>query len=176
MDFGEVRQGREVHPELKTKGVPGRLPLAVRKIYMEQEQKFVRPNDPVLSQRASEVTRAEIDSPETKEAIERMLKVAYGEQKDSGKPLLVGLAAPQIGISKRIILVDVGARGKGEKDELGDLGVYIDPVVIKQSEEENEWYEGCFSTDRVCGIVSRPTKITIRALTRDGQVVEEEHE
>ncbi|MEK7188544.1 MAG: peptide deformylase [Patescibacteria group bacterium] len=134
---------------------------------------FVEPDDPVLVEIAEAIDISKISSPETQESIEEMLKVAYGEQIDRMKPLLVGLAAPQVGISKRIILVDVAAKGRGE---VGDLRVYINPEIVWKSEEENEWYEGCFSTSRVCGVVSRPTKIKIKAFTREGQPVEEEHE
>lgn len=136
------------------------------------KDQFVRPNDPILIQMAQEIEPENIISPETAEIIERMLSVAYGEQEDRNKPLLVGLAAPQIGISKRIILVDVAARGKGN---IGDLRVFINPEIIWSSEDKNEWYEGCFSTDRVCGIVSRPTSIKIRAYTRGGRLIEEEY-
>ncbi len=135
--------------------------------------KFVRPNDPVLIKIAEAIDPLKISSQVTRDSIEEMLNVAYGEQVDRSRPLLVGLAAPQIGIPKRIILVDVAARGRGE---VGDLRVYINPKIIWASEGQNEWYEGCFSTDRVCGIVSRPTKIKIKAFTREGQPVEEEHE
>lgn len=140
---------------------------------MKEMEKFVKPDDPILVRIAEAIDISKISSSETQEAIEEMLSVAYGEQVDRMKPLLVGLAAPQVGISKRIILVDVMARGKGE---VGDLRVYINPEIVWTSEEENEWYEGCFSTDRVCGIVSRPTKIKIKAFTREGQSVEEEHD
>lgn len=136
-------------------------------------EKFVRPDDPALIKVAEAIGPSKIASQETQESIEKMLDVAYGEQVDKDKPLLVGLAAPQIGISKRIILIDVAARGKGE---VGDLRVYINPEITWRSEEESEWYEGCFSTNRVCGIVSRPTKIKVKALTREGKLVEEEHE
>jgi peptide deformylase len=67
----------------------------------------------------------------------------------------------------------VKADGKGN---VGDLRIYINPKITWSSQEENEWYEGCFSTDRVCGIVSRPTKIKIKALTQKGKKVEEQHE
>lgn len=136
-------------------------------------KKFVKPDDPVLVRIAGAIDISKISSSETQKTIEEMLNVAYGEQVDRTKPLLVGLAAPQIGISKRIILIDVAARGRGE---VGDLRVYINPEIISVSEEKSEWYEGCFSTDRVCGIISRPTKIKIKAFTRQGQPVEEEHE
>src|SRR3989344_5610848 len=136
-------------------------------------EKFVKPNDPILVQKAEEIKPEEIKSSELEALIERMLNVAYGEQVDRNKPLLVGLAAPQIGISKRIILVDVAAGGKGN---VGDLRVYINPEIIWRSDDEIQWYEGCYSTDRVCGIVSRRNAIKLRALTREGESIEEDYE
>ena len=136
-------------------------------------EKFVKPNNPILLQRAEAIKPEEIKSPEIEASIKRMLDTAYDEQVDRNKPLLVGLAAPQIGISKRIILVDVAARGKGN---VGDLRVYINPEIIWKSDDEVEWYEGCYSTDRVCGIVSRPNAIKLKALTRGGQSIEENYE
>lgn len=133
---------------------------------------FVAPSDPILTKIALPFLSEEIGSEEINRHIEKMLKVAYGEQQDGGKPLLVGLAAPQIGISRRIILVDAIADGKGK---VGDLRLYINPEIIWASDEQNEWYEGCFSTSRVCGIVSRPTRIKIRAWTREGQQIEEDY-
>ncbi len=133
---------------------------------------FVQPNDPILMRVASPVDIANIQSKEIQADIAQMFEVAFGEQGDESKPLLVGLAAPQIGISKRIILVDVIAEGKGK---VGDLRLYINPEIIWSSEEKSEWYEGCFSTDRVCGIVSRPIKIKIKAYKQNGEMVEEEY-
>jgi peptide deformylase len=134
--------------------------------------RFMPPNSPILIQIARAIDPKDIGTPKVERQIEEMLAVAYGEQEEREKPILVGLAAPQIGISRRIILVDVIADGKGK---IGDLRLYINPEIIGQSEEQAEWYEGCFSTSRVCGIVSRPVKIKIRAYTRNGDSVEEEY-
>ncbi len=133
---------------------------------------FVAPNDPILNQTAKPIPPPQINSPATKKIVEKMLNVAYGEQTDRNRPLLVGLAAPQVGISKRIILVDVSADGQGK---IGKLKVFINPEITWQAEEESEWYEGCFSTDRVCGIVSRPVSIKIKAYNQDGQIVSGEY-
>lgn len=135
------------------------------------QEAFVKPSDPILVKTAEAIPPSEITS-QTTTAIERMLTIAYGEQENRQKPVLVGLAAPQIGISKRIILVDVAADGRGN---VGDLRVYLNPEIVWKSDEEEEWYEGCYSTDRVCGIVSRPKTVKIRAYTQDGSLVEEEH-
>ncbi len=138
-----------------------------------QKEGFAAPNDPILTKISENIPLKEIASPKTKQVIEKMLKFAYPQQGDRKKPVLVGLAAPQVMISKRIILVDVVADGHGK---VGDLRVYINPEIVWQSKKETEWYEGCFSTDSVCGVVSRPEKIKIKAYTPEGKMVEEYHE
>lgn len=136
-------------------------------------EKFVNPNDPILVRVAEKIEPDKINTTAIQNLIEKMLSVAFGEQTDRNKPLLVGLASPQIGISKRLILVDVAASGRGE---IGDLRVYINPEITWKSQEESEWYEGCYSTDRVCGIVSRPKAIRVKGFSRDGKPIEEEYE
>lgn len=129
---------------------------------------FVSPDDPVLVQVAEEIPTNKITSPETQATIEEMLQYAYPEQGDRKLPVLVGLAAPQVGISKRIILVDVKAEGHGV---VGDLRVFINPKITWESDEESDWYEGCYSTGPVCGIVSRPVSVRVEAFDRDGNPV-----
>lgn len=123
---------------------------------------FLKPSHPILRKVAKEVPISRISSKEMQSIISGMLKIAYGEQKDSKKPIMVGLAAPQIGISKRIILVDVSANGKGG---VGNLKVYINPEIIWNSKRKEEWYEGCYSIPGICGIVKRPNSVKIRAFT-----------
>ncbi|MBI2314670.1 peptide deformylase [Candidatus Daviesbacteria bacterium] len=123
---------------------------------------FLKPSDPILTKKAEEIPQDQIDSENTRESIKTMLDVAYGQQQDKKKPIMVGLAAPQIGISKRIILVDIKANGKGK---VGDLRIYINPKITWPSKEKEEWYEGCYSTGNICGIVSRPASIKIHAFT-----------
>jgi len=134
---------------------------------------FAAPDDPILLKTAESISVKDITSARTKRIIDKMLKFAFPEQSDRKKPILVGLAAPQVKISKRIILVDVMADGHGK---VGDLRIYINPVIIWKSIKETEWYEGCYSTNRVCGIVSRPAKIKIKAYTTEGKSVKETHE
>ncbi|KKQ73712.1 MAG: Peptide deformylase 1 [Candidatus Woesebacteria bacterium GW2011_GWB1_38_5b] len=138
-----------------------------------QRKGFAAPNDPVLVKTAEKIPVKAIASFKTKKIIEKMLAFAYPEQSDRKRPVLVGLAAPQVKLSKRIILVDVKADGYGK---VGDLRVYINPEITWKSKEQTEWYEGCFSTDRVCGIVSRPTKVKVKAYNPEGKVVTETHE
>ncbi|MHB1419295.1 MAG: peptide deformylase [Bacillota bacterium] len=70
----------------------------------------------------------------------------------------VGLAAPQIGISKRVIVVDV-------EDNLIEL---INPMVVEQEGEETE-IEGCLSVPGVQGEVNRAARVTVTGLNREGE-------
>ncbi len=68
-----------------------------------------------------------------------------------------GLAAPQVGILRRVCIVDVG-------DGVIEL---VNPVIIEQ-EGEQEGYEGCLSFPGKFGTVKRPMKVTVRAQDRNG--------
>ncbi|MGN1346991.1 MAG: peptide deformylase [Eubacteriales bacterium] len=69
-----------------------------------------------------------------------------------------GLAAPQVGILRRIVIVDTG-------DEIVEL---INPEIIAAEGEQQE-VEGCLSVPDVWGITNRPAKVTVRAMNRDGE-------
>ena len=73
----------------------------------------------------------------------------------------VGLAAPQVGVLRRVVVIDVG-------DGLIEL---INPEIIEFSGEQTG-QEGCLSCDDRRGIVTRPNKVTVRAMDRDGNVRE----
>lgn len=73
----------------------------------------------------------------------------------------VGLAAPQIGILKRICVIDIG-------EGLIEL---INPEIIETSGSIND-VEGCLSLPGKWGYVERPEKVTVRATNRNGEVYE----
>ena len=73
----------------------------------------------------------------------------------------VGLAAPQIGVSKRVIVIDVGS----------GLIEMINPEIIEQEGEAIE-DEACLSVPGVTGEVSRSAKVKVRGLNRNGEVQE----
>ncbi len=72
----------------------------------------------------------------------------------------VGLAAPQVGVLKRIIVIDVG-------DGLQEL---INPQIVSQSGEQCK-SEGCLSLPGVVGEVKRPERITVKAFNVKGQKI-----
>ncbi len=136
------------------------------------EIRFLLPNDPRLREVVAPVSKQELASPDLQKQIDEMLTVGYGNQGERTRPVLVGLAANQIGIMKRIILVDTGADGRGH---VSNLRVFINPEIIWRSPETSKWYEGCYSTSNVTGIVPRPRAIRIRATTPDGREIVEKH-
>lgn len=133
---------------------------------------FVDCEDPILDQVSRPLTLEEIHNPTMQHFFDAMIRFAKGEQSDQQKHVLVGLAAPQIGKSIRVILVDTKADGKGHVSE---LRLYINPEIVAVSQETESWYEGCFSTGHVKGIVDRPSRITVKALDRNGNALQEAH-
>ena len=76
----------------------------------------------------------------------------------------VGLAAPQVGILRRAVVVDVG-------DEESRLFELVNPEIIA-FEGEQEGPEGCLSIPGRSGIVKRPNKVTVRAQDSRGNPIE----
>ena len=77
----------------------------------------------------------------------------------------VGLAAPQVGILKQIVVIDVGE---------GPI-VLINPEIVETSGEQTG-EEGCLSVPGKWGIVTRPNRVKVRALNQDMEPVELEGE
>lgn len=73
-----------------------------------------------------------------------------------------GIAAPQVGILRRVVIVDLEGYGVVE---------LINPVIVKKSGHQEE-IEGCLSYPGEYGITKRPMKVTVRALNVDGKRVE----
>ncbi len=129
--------------------------------------------DPILDSRCEALTQESIKDSEMQNFFDSMLAFARGEQSGQQKHVLVGLAAPQIGKALRVILVDIQANGKGG---VAQLRLYINPEIIEFSNETEAWYEACFSTGSVKGIVHRPSQIKVRALDREGREICETHQ
>lgn len=78
----------------------------------------------------------------------------------------VGLAAPQIGVAKRIFVVDVA-----EEDAPSDLHVFINPEIVRR-EGTQLFTEGCLSFPAVTEEVERAAEVTVRAQNVDGETFE----
>ena len=117
---------------------------------------LIYPNT-VLTKKASPVTK--IDA-RLKNLARDMIDTMYQEEG-------VGLAAPQIGVSKQIIVISPNAR-KGEER------VLLNPEITYRSSEKELGSEGCLSVPDLAVNVSRSKVIRFRAMILDGSPIEEE--
>ncbi len=85
-----------------------------------------------------------------------------------------GLAAPQVGINKRVVIVD-GRELVETYDYLKDfVRVMINPVVLEESKEKKEYAEGCLSVPGIFTEVVRPAKIKVEYYNENFEKVVEE--
>mgnify|MGYP002621430840 CR=1 FL=1 len=105
--------------------------------------------DPVLSKRAKEVREM---TPKLRQLIEDMKETMYEAEG-------VGLAAPQVGMLKRIVVIDVS-------EEQNEPLVMINPEIIERDGEQCGW-EGCLSVPGKTGQVTRPRHVVARALNEN---------
>ncbi|MGG1880418.1 peptide deformylase [Paenibacillus cisolokensis] len=113
---------------------------------------IVKEPDEVLHKRAKEVTKI---TPNVQKLLDDMADTMYDADG-------VGLAAPQVGILKRLIVVDAG-------DENGLIKM-INPEII-ESEGEQFGPEGCLSIPGWNGDVRRAEKVTVKGLDREGNEI-----
>ena len=104
--------------------------------------------DDILRKKAKEVTKVD---DRVRLLISDMIDTMYHADG-------VGLAAPQVGILKRIVVIDVG----------DGVHALINPEILRQSGEEID-YEGCLSIPGIRGKVKRPAHVVVRALDPDGK-------
>ena len=113
--------------------------------------------DPVLGKKCKEVKSM---TPRLKTLVEDMMETMYEENG-------VGLAAPQVGVLRRIVVIDCSSE---EQPDDGPF-VLINPVIVAR-EGEQTGDEGCLSVPGYMGLVDRPYKIRIKGTDLQG----EEHE
>jgi peptide deformylase len=75
----------------------------------------------------------------------------------------IGLAAPQVGVNRRLFVADLG--GDGERQPL----FVINPEIVWRSEETVTSEEGCLSLPKQFGEVTRPARVRVHHLDRDGR-------
>jgi peptide deformylase len=108
--------------------------------------------DPVLRRRAVEVTRV---TPEIRALVADMVDTMYDE-------VGIGLAAPQIGVSVRLMVVS--------DDEGRTVRALVNPVVVEQTGEATA-EEGCLSIPGIFAPVTRAARVRVEAVDLDGQAV-----
>ena len=116
----------------------------IRSILIHPDPRLKKPCEPV-----AEIT------PELRQLAEDMLETMYDAPG-------VGLAAPQVGVSKRLIVMDC------IKDGPPEPVVLFNPEVVWSSEDQSTYEEGCLSIPEQYAEVKRPAAVKVRWLDADG--------
>lgn len=122
--------------------------------------KIVQKEDKILRKISKNIDIDDISTLKIKKIIENM-KQALSEQDDG-----VAIAAPQIGELYRLFVVS--GRVFGQKRNLPDI-VFINPKIIKISNDKKSVPEGCLSVRWLYGKTKRASKVSIEALNEEGK-------
>jgi peptide deformylase len=122
--------------------------------------------DPRLTRKAEPVT---VVDDALRELVDDMFATMYHAKG-------VGLAAPQIGVSKRVVVIDLGREvpaGSDDEKELRAMG-FDGPLAVINPEFIHKqgtiiWEEGCLSVPGITAEVKRAAEVKVRCLDRDGQ-------
>ena len=140
-------------------------------------RKVIVKGDPLLHRKSREVKEI---TARTRVLVEDMWDTMY---EASG----VGLAAPQVGVLRRVAVIDVTEPPEEEGDEDKESAepapepevikyVLINPEIVEISEERVTTKEGCLSVPGFVGEVERPARVKVRAMDLDGKYFEIEGE
>lgn len=122
--------------------------------------------DPLLRQVSSPV---ESITPEIQTLIDDMFETMYAAPG-------IGLAAIQVGVPKRILVIDLQDPEEEGGEPVRKPMVFVNPEILRTSETPRPYNEGCLSVPDQYAEVDRPDSIRARWLDRDGNVHEEEIE
>lgn len=121
-------------------------------------------DDPVLRRKAKKVEKI---TPDIRELIEDMIETMRAAPG-------VGLAAPQVGVSERVIVVEYANDDEVEDSEnppKKKLYAIINPEILWASDEKVDGPEGCLSIPGWVGDVSRHEAVAVKGLNRSGQKI-----
>lgn len=116
--------------------------------------------DPLLRRQAAQIEEIDEELLKLIDDLSETMKAADG----------VGLAAPQVGVSRRLFLIDWSKL----LEEGGEVKAYLNPEILAKGSDFVETQEGCLSLPDVWADVERSDQITIRYQTVTGEIVEEE--
>jgi len=114
--------------------------------------------EPVLKKKAEKVTKVDAD---VQKLLDDMLETMYAS---AG----VGLAAPQIGVSKRIVVIDVEQEDDDSGVKSGNPLFLVNPEIIWRSEDKVCGEEGCLSVPKQRAEVERNAQVKVRYLDYNG--------
>lgn len=119
-------------------------------------KEIIKIPDPVLRVNCSEVANV---TPELNLLIDDMLETMYGAPG-------IGLAAPQINIPIRLIVMDAAKR---EQEEKPNPIAMVNPIIVHASEEPSTYEEGCLSIPEFYAEIERPAAVRVAYIDRHGK-------
>jgi peptide deformylase len=117
--------------------------------------------DPVLKQKSAPVEKVD-DA--IRALMDDMLETMYAAPG-------IGLAAIQIGVPKRVIVMDLAGKGEAPQPRY-----FVNPEILERSEELTPYEEGCLSVPEIYDEVQRPARVKLRYLDYNGKEVVEDAE
>lgn len=120
--------------------------------------------DPRLRQKSTKVHQI---TDETHEIIGDMVRLSLDWEKAHPYELSAAMAAPQMGVNQRIIII----RDDLDDKENNSFTALINPEIIKTESKIIKEQEGCLSVPEIYGMVGRPKKVKIKAFLKDGHEV-----
>ncbi len=121
--------------------------------------KIIKLGNPILRQHALPVDPGDIRKPAFQQLIDDMFETMYEEPG-------IGLAAPQVGRSQQLVVMDCPGEGGFPST------VLINPTIVYYGPEQAEFWEGCLSVDGLRGKVTRPSMVRVTGLDRQGKPVD----
>jgi peptide deformylase len=112
-------------------------------------------------------TRVEEVGDDTRRLIADMFETMYAAPG-------IGLAAIQVGVPKRLLVIDLQEPEQEGGEPVRDPRVFINPEIVENSDREVPYTEGCLSIPDQYADVDRPDRIRARWLDQDGKAREEE--
>ena len=117
-------------------------------------RKILTEPDPILRKKCEPLEKVDID---TKKLMDDMLETMYAAPG-------IGLAAVQVGILKRLVVIDI-SKGEEEKKPI----FLINPQIINQSKKTSVYEEGCLSLPGQFAEIERPAECTIKYIDYNGK-------
>lgn len=120
--------------------------------------------DPRLRQKSTKINQI---TDETRAIIADMVRLSLDWEKAHPFELSAAMAAPQMGVNQRIIIV----RDDFDDKKNNSFTALINPEVIKTEGKIIKEHEGCLSVPEIYGLVGRPHKVKVKAMLEDGTEV-----
>ncbi len=127
-------------------------------------KKIITTPDPRLRQKS---TKVGVIDDEILDIINDMRELSLAWEKEHPYELSAAMAAPQMGVNKRIIIV----RDDMDDKDNANFTALINPEIIKAEGKINRDFEGCLSVPKIYALVDRASKVKIKAKLEDGTEV-----